>query len=491
MASRKTGIWMTIVTIIGFFAVALSSALGHYLLFLSLHGEPVDTSLLTQTQISAVSMLLNTIFKAALTASMGICFTQHLWYLLRERVMSLSTIEKLFIIRTNIIAFGDLRKIWEAPLLFFIALLIWDLGLATVYPPSALLVTIDAHTYIERHNMSVMNPPVPLGVDMIELTGANTYPTLGATFMQHGMTREGETKREELRFDYRGPFLALINIAQSTIISDQMFALPMHPGENSTYSLQFRAPNLRCNATHYEEKLSLLYTLGDWEYKDVKDYTDWPAFEYKPYWVPPEPFLTAQTFRSGWDSNRLIFSSERHEIGRFEAYRSLDNSTRWEAFTRTEKQVCKPISVLHDVNATFPHGIQNVQYETRDAKALMATNYTDGLGPSLSYPIEAQSVQDWYDELYTLLPIFNEWALLDALGTALNFSFYESTGSPLLKPGSSESGCERGETMLDGTVVYGCNKTEWDWEVFNKPKNDGEQYPLRSQLQRVTIKQCH
>src|SRR4051794_22884842 len=76
---------------------ALLSALGHYLLVRNLNGKPVDTSYLTQSQVSAVSILLTTIFKAALTASMGTCFAQHLWYLLRGTTMSLSTIEMLFI----------------------------------------------------------------------------------------------------------------------------------------------------------------------------------------------------------------------------------------------------------------------------------------------------------------------------------------------------------------------------------------------------------
>jgi hypothetical protein len=140
-----------------------------------LDGKLTDTSYLTQSQVSAVSILLTTVFKAALTASLGICFAQHLWFVLGGDATSLSTIEKLFAFRTNILALSHLRSIRRAPLLFLMALLVWCLGLATVYPPGALIVISQAHSFTENYNMSVMNPPVPKDLD---LAGNATFPTL-------------------------------------------------------------------------------------------------------------------------------------------------------------------------------------------------------------------------------------------------------------------------------------------------------------------------
>jgi hypothetical protein len=95
--------------------------------------------------------------------------------------MPLAAIEKLFTFRTNILLLGDLRSIWRAPLLFLIALLIWCLGLATIYPPGALIVTFEVFNYTESRNISVMNPPVPedlnLGSnDTLTGMGFDTYP---------------------------------------------------------------------------------------------------------------------------------------------------------------------------------------------------------------------------------------------------------------------------------------------------------------------------
>jgi hypothetical protein len=89
--------------------------------------------------------------------------------------MSLLAIEKLFVFRTNILVLGDLRSIWRAPLLFLMALLVWCLGIATIYPPGALIVTFEAHKYTEPRNVSVMNPPVP---QELNLTGSAKVPGL-------------------------------------------------------------------------------------------------------------------------------------------------------------------------------------------------------------------------------------------------------------------------------------------------------------------------
>jgi hypothetical protein len=91
--------------------------------------------------------------------------------------MSLATIENLFVIRSNLLAMGDLRSIWRTPLLFFMALLVWSLGIVTIYPPGALIVTFEAHAYTENHNVSVMNPPVPRELDLI--TGTSPSLALG------------------------------------------------------------------------------------------------------------------------------------------------------------------------------------------------------------------------------------------------------------------------------------------------------------------------
>jgi hypothetical protein len=165
----------------------------------NLDGKLTDTSYLTQTQASAVSIMLTTIFKAAVTASISICFAQHLWFILRGKPTSLATIEKLFILRTSLFTLGDLRVVWRAPLLFLMALLVWCLGLATIYPPGALIVTSEAHQYTENYNMPVMNPPVPQDFDFLDEN--TTFPTLGYVSFGYGVN-DDDTKVTWAYFQY-------------------------------------------------------------------------------------------------------------------------------------------------------------------------------------------------------------------------------------------------------------------------------------------------
>jgi hypothetical protein len=118
--------------------------------------------------------------------------------------MSLDTIEKLSIFRTNLFALGDLWTVWRAHLLFLMALLVWSLDLATIYPPGLLIITFEAHTLTEIHNMSVMNPPVPQN---LEVSKNDSFPTLG-TFYGLGSvfmsfeSGDGEPDRRVLGYFY-------------------------------------------------------------------------------------------------------------------------------------------------------------------------------------------------------------------------------------------------------------------------------------------------
>jgi hypothetical protein len=101
--------------------------------------------------------------------------------------MSLETIEKLFVIRSNLLAMGDLRSIRRTPLLFLMALLVWSLGIATIYPPGALIVTFVAHNYTENRNVSVMNPPVPQNLKFYT-EDETSFPTFGQRMFTYTVT---------------------------------------------------------------------------------------------------------------------------------------------------------------------------------------------------------------------------------------------------------------------------------------------------------------
>ncbi|KAH6870614.1 hypothetical protein BKA58DRAFT_385377 [Alternaria rosae] len=445
---RQTTFWKTVGTVLGFFLTALFAALGHFMLVKHLSGRPVDTSFLTQTQVSAVSILLSTIFKAALTASMGMCFAQHLWYLLRGTAMSLSTVEMLFVIRTNILALLNPHGIRRAPLLFLMALLIWCIGLATIYPPGALIVVFQAQEFTESRNLSVMNPPLPLHLD---LAGDDNFPTLSGDALSLGAmgSAVGEPENPPYRyFSYGQPLPALMFIAQAIVFNNQMFTLPGYPGENSTYRLQFRGPRFRCTTAQYNSTLPLDY-------------------------ISPSR-LQAPIFTTAWDQERLMYMSKQCDIANYTVQRDPSiGALVWAANCVVKEQICIAESVLYNISVMFPRGIQTVDYSFSGSKAL--SRKADALGAEsrleLELPPKTQAFQDWYRELSTIIPVSNEWAILDAMGALIEGTSFQlepvpSRLSPL--PGhpplesvlgqQSNSGtdCQQRENPSSPTLVYDC-----------------------------------
>jgi hypothetical protein len=152
--------------------------LGHYLFFLNLDETAIDSDNLTQSHVSAVSILLVTLFKSSLSAAVGCCFAQHLWLVLRQDSTSVSLTEKLFVLRSNAFALGDPRAIWRAPVLFSMALFVWFLGIATIYPPGALTVRPLPSTSVNTMEVLGMNRPPPTEFDPNTFSRKEPFSTL-------------------------------------------------------------------------------------------------------------------------------------------------------------------------------------------------------------------------------------------------------------------------------------------------------------------------
>jgi hypothetical protein len=414
-------------------------------------------------------------FKAALTASIGICFAQHLWFVLSGNATSLLTIEKIFSFRTNILALSHLRSIRRAPLLFLMALLVWCLGLATLYPPGALIVIFEAHTLTENYNMSVMNPSVPQNIRFSD--DDVTFPTLGGSLVFDHSVENFDEARVIAKFfrypyvaplalhtlletkPYRGTTGRLLNIARSVIMNDQVLDLLVHPGENSTFNLQFRAPQFHCNSSVYNHS----YPLED-------------------PWTRPDAFLRIPEFASEWpwpgsDKDVLKYTIRKHSIESITVKRRQDNIATYDAQLETFEQSCWPISMLYNVTISFPRGVRKIEHKLSDARAIPDPKdvYDHNLGYLgegnnsiyIALPAEPKALEEWNQKIRTVLPVSNEWVLLDALGTILAGNTFQNTMIPIpdgeMDRGCREShspdclSCKHRETAENGTIIYDCS----------------------------------
>jgi hypothetical protein len=200
----------------------------------------------------------------------------------------------------------------------------------------------------------------------------------------------------------------LVNIAQSIITSNQVFDLLAHPGENSTFHLRFRGPQLRCNVSQSSGSIPLEYASPEDDKKNV-----------------------GLVFVSKWNSKSLSYSVTQHQVGGFTIQRSPRNVTSYEGIVETTEQSCEAISVLYAVEVTFPRGIRTIKYSLSDVRSLPKQNdlfeNVAGIFPGIGLvlPPEPQALEDWHQRILAAIPISNQWALLDALGSVLRGKFYE------------------------------------------------------------------
>jgi hypothetical protein len=146
-------------------SVALLSAIAHMCVFLYLHGRiasegdntlPFKTTSLPQSYVTTLSLVFVTIFRAALVASIGVCYVQCLWRTLRQQVMEVQFIEELFQIRANVLRLVNPTILRYTPHLFLIAIASWLIPIATIYPPGALVVNLETFQQHGTFNVSVI-----------------------------------------------------------------------------------------------------------------------------------------------------------------------------------------------------------------------------------------------------------------------------------------------------------------------------------------------
>jgi len=234
-------------------------------------------------------------------------------------------------------------------------------------------------------------------------------------------------------------------IAQAIVFNNQMFTLPGHPGENSSYHLKFRGPQFRCTTKQYNSSV-------------VIDYQQ-------------RVYLEVPMFATTWDQEQLLYSSKQYFISNYTVQGDPSNEIVGEANCRVEEQICIAYSVLYDVTITFPRGVQTVDYSFSGAKAL--PRKPDAMGPKsalrLELPPKSQAYKDWYHELSTIIPNSNEWAILDALGALIEGTSFQATApslvpsldyaslqSPLEQGRHSGSDCHLSEGTSSSTPVCVC-----------------------------------
>jgi hypothetical protein len=245
---------------------------------------------------------------------------------------------------------------------------------------------------------------------------------------------------------------ALNNIAQSIMMGDRLINTPSHTGENSSYSLQFRAPQFQCNTSTSQDRMNL--TSKDYSYPES---------------IGPD-------FKSSWNSDRSVYVVEKY-VMRY-IYASQRNQSRRVGVIDVQRLECQGVSALFDLRITHPKGIQEIDRNITDMKPLVLPQHQIGTGVSMP-PAPYTNTSNYGEDVRNLtklvaskVPTMNEVALLDAFGRLAESEsnqtcFARAKGS--IRPTSGSGDCGGHGTLDDGTSVLLC-----EWNCTNVYAGDGK-----------------
>ncbi|KAH6667927.1 hypothetical protein B0J14DRAFT_642237 [Halenospora varia] len=152
-------------------AGALLAVIAHLSVFNYVDGKLASGPLtFSQRYLAVISHMITSTFRASLTASVLAVFTQHLWSVMRTEFIATSTFESLHQIRQDFTHLGKAKTLMASPILYGLAVVLWLIPFATLYPGGSLTVITIPHQENITISMPTSVPEArePLSWDSVE-----------------------------------------------------------------------------------------------------------------------------------------------------------------------------------------------------------------------------------------------------------------------------------------------------------------------------------
>ncbi|KAG9186785.1 hypothetical protein G6011_09893 [Alternaria panax] len=397
----------TVALIIVFFVVAVLLAIAHAVFYVHLNGTLAEHHILEQSIVIAISLLITTLFKACLVASIGLSFTQHLWKIFRQKLLRISQIEQLFHIRSNPLELAKVKIITTTPFLFFMAIFVWLLPLAVIYPPSSLTVTSRPYSEMRNIGLSIMNPSIPDDLDVLYPNNAS-IPSL-AYLRRASMAGEGDTELENpyatVYYQYMKPSRPLLSLAKLVLLTGEILEFPSPKNENLSYSLDYRTLQVACR----------------------EDTRSWTYFDDMSH-LPP-------LFETVWDIEVFITRPQFFNISTtsYPGVNGYNETTDiYEYGVSTQSTICEPFSTLLSLNVSYTRGVRHLSYVVNDAQPMpniSSSDYTfyyekGSPRPNISdIPVDTPEYTDWVSTTRERLTNWDIYTPTDAAFRALEYTW--------------------------------------------------------------------
>lgn len=116
--------WRSPTLIVCLFLAGIVFAIGHHFYYASLDGTPV-TSGVSQQWATRIGTGLAFLSKACLAASVSVAFTQRLWVTVKKKPISLGSLDNVFSLTTDPLAFLSFEVLFSAKILSLLAVCVW------------------------------------------------------------------------------------------------------------------------------------------------------------------------------------------------------------------------------------------------------------------------------------------------------------------------------------------------------------------------------
>lgn len=246
--------WLTPVSMVGALLLGGLFALGHDLFYANLAGTAVaaDSFDLAGAEVSrqqlnlAAGTTLAFLFKSSVVSAVSIAYFQAVWHVVKgsKRDIDISNMDVLLSALGNAISLVSFSTWLKGPLLLLIAVIAWLVPIVSIITPATLSVG-----FASPPDASLQVPHVAFtGLSLLRMMPRNPGRDMSPAPCRdrNNPNRPTECDNDLTNYLYNGPSDAVSKVVVATAAEGNIITVDA-PAPNSSWSLEFLAPALRCD----------------------------------------------------------------------------------------------------------------------------------------------------------------------------------------------------------------------------------------------------
>ncbi|KAK6501954.1 hypothetical protein TWF481_009772 [Arthrobotrys musiformis] len=326
LLAEQADIRRTVGKIVLLYLLGFAIAVSHHCFNLNLDGRaPLNQAFTLQ-----VGLVFAFLVRAFVAAATGTALLQISWRRVKKRAFTLYGIDGIFTITKDLTQFF-LLELWERATLFCILSIgIWVMPLASIFPPSTLVIEPGVYETTSPCKVSSLN---------------------FSALLEYGSERLGRLADDYYSADfskganYARPSTTLRKIGTNVAVGGRILGIPSPCSTNCSYTVNFKGPALKC-------------TDEDWKSQAAP-------------WDPLEVFRSSRHYNSNTSSNGdlwTVYANPKKEERKYSEsgvplrpYLYVEAPERKEYYIKCFK--CSLYNATYNIDIDFTNGVERVTYK--------------------------------------------------------------------------------------------------------------------------------